>query len=372
VAVSPTTAGSLTNKVEAHSGESDTNADNNAATVTAGGVNQADLQMYVNGSNVGTVTVNDQINFQLSMVNAGPTTASNVVITDTLPAGAQLVAVTPITVSDPAGACATQDGVVTCTWSSVGNNHTVGASIGIRMSASGAVTNSASVTSASVDPDPSNNTSSFTVNVHAPPMSVTTAATLPKGNVGSAYAATLAASGGNPPYTWSIASGTLPAGLTLSEDGRISGTPTADGQGSFTVQASDLTAVTATKAMTLTIDPLPLCQSGPKVGVTVARDGSGGLTVTLTAQPSSSTPNNRLKQIQFTAATNARIDVPSVGGRAGVADSNGNISLVLSEQPTSVTFSVHRRAAGPTTVPLTVIDSCGSWKTFVGGGAAGF
>src|SRR5262249_12498648 len=65
--------------------------------------------------------------------------------------------------------------------------------------------------------------------VAAGPLTITTTA-LPGGVVGAAYSATLAASGGTPPYTWAIASGALPAGLTLApSSGVISGTPTASG-----------------------------------------------------------------------------------------------------------------------------------------------
>ena len=64
--------------------------------------------------------------------------------------------------------------------------------------------------------------------------------TLPGGVVNSAYSATLTATGGVPPYTWSISSGSLPAGVTLnSSAGSISGTPTAKGTSSFTAMVSD-------------------------------------------------------------------------------------------------------------------------------------
>jgi hypothetical protein len=57
---------------------------------------------------------------------------------------------------------------------------------------------------------------------------VATTTSLPNGQVGSAYSATLAATGGSLPYKWTIASGTLPAGLSLNGSaGTITGTPTA-------------------------------------------------------------------------------------------------------------------------------------------------
>jgi hypothetical protein len=61
-----------------------------------------------------------------------------------------------------------------------------------------------------------------------------TTATLPAATVGTKYSARLAAQGGTTPYTWSIVSGKLPTGLTLSSTGVITGTPTAKGTFSFT------------------------------------------------------------------------------------------------------------------------------------------
>jgi mannan endo-1,4-beta-mannosidase len=52
---------------------------------------------------------------------------------------------------------------------------------------------------------------------------------LPSARAGAAYSHTLQAAGGSSPYSWSIASGSLPAGLTLSSSGVISGTPSAAG-----------------------------------------------------------------------------------------------------------------------------------------------
>ena len=49
---------------------------------------------------------------------------------------------------------------------------------------------------------------------------------LPTGQVGKAYTATLSASGGVAPLSWALTTGTLPAGLALNAAGTISGTPT--------------------------------------------------------------------------------------------------------------------------------------------------
>jgi hypothetical protein len=60
-----------------------------------------------------------------------------------------------------------------------------------------------------------------------PPAALTiSTSSLPTGQTGVAYSAVLAATGGTPPYTWSLTSGTLPAGLMLNAStGAIAGTP---------------------------------------------------------------------------------------------------------------------------------------------------
>ncbi|NJD10603.1 MAG: hypothetical protein FIB01_09280, partial [Gemmatimonadetes bacterium] len=70
---------------------------------------------------------------------------------------------------------------------------------------------------------------------------------------GTAYSKQLTATGGLGTFTWTVSSGTLPAGLTLTSGGLLSGTPTAAGTGSFTVQASS-GGQSDTQDLTLTVD----------------------------------------------------------------------------------------------------------------------
>jgi len=65
----------------------------------------------------------------------------------------------------------------------------------------------------------------FNFNPPAPPLTISTTA-LPNGTQSTPYNQGLTAAGGTTPYTWSLFSGTLPSGLTLSTSGQISGTPT--------------------------------------------------------------------------------------------------------------------------------------------------
>jgi hypothetical protein len=82
---------------------------------------------------------------------------------------------------------------------------------------------------------------------------------LSRGAVGVPYAATLLPIAGQAPFTWSVSAGTLPAGLTLSAGGVLSGTPTAAGTRSVTVKVVDGSAVpqTATRTLTFHINPAP-------------------------------------------------------------------------------------------------------------------
>jgi hypothetical protein len=111
----------------------------------------------------------------------------------------------------------------------------------------------------------------------AAPLVITTAA-LPGAKYGTAYSQTLAASGGIFPLKWSLAagSGPLPAGLTLSAAGVLSGTPLAVGTFAFTVQVADASAPQqqATKSFSITVASL--------------------YTVSFYVQPSDSSPNKQI------------------------------------------------------------------------------
>ena len=71
--------------------------------------------------------------------------------------------------------------------------------------------------------------------------------------VGAQYLLTLQVSGGVAPFTWRIAEGSLPTGLSLSSAGSLSGTPTNAGTFSFTFQVTDGTGQVATRSFTLSV-----------------------------------------------------------------------------------------------------------------------
>ncbi len=100
---------------------------------------------------------------------------------------------------------------------------------------------------------------------------VITTESLPGGTVGTAYSQALAADG-TAPISWSVTSGALPAGLTLSSDGKITGTPTAAGTSTFTVTATNASG-SASKAFTITVNyqPTTITTQPQNVAVTVGQ-----------------------------------------------------------------------------------------------------
>ncbi len=106
-----------------------------------------------------------------------------------------------------------------------------------------------------------------------------TTASAPAGTVGVSYSLSFAASGGIPPYTWSITSGSVP-GLSLSTTGTLSGTPTTVGSYSLTVRVTDSVQATASRAYTVTV------ATPPAIGTTSLPNGTANVAyspVTFTA-----------------------------------------------------------------------------------------
>ncbi len=99
---------------------------------------------------------------------------------------------------------------------------------------------------------------SFSVTIAPPPALKITSSSLPGGNVGVPYGQGLTATGGFPPYTWAQSGGSLPAGMSFSSTGVVSGTPTAPGTYSFGAMATDTSGGVTTASVSLTIQPAPL------------------------------------------------------------------------------------------------------------------
>jgi hypothetical protein len=89
-------------------------------------------------------------------------------------------------------------------------------------------------------------------------LGITSSATLPTGTLGAAYSQALTTSGAALPTTWAVTTGALPAGLSLSSAGVLSGTPAAVGTSTFTAGVTDSAMAFSSQTFSLTILPSSL------------------------------------------------------------------------------------------------------------------
>lgn len=206
--------------------------------------------------------------------------------------------------------------------------------------------------------------------IQAAALAISTGTTLPGATKGTPYVATLAATGGTVPYTWTIPGYTLaPPGLSLSSNGVVSGIPTTTGTFDFIVQVTDSAAAsviavfevkvtTVTAALAITTDStLPAAMIG--TSYSQALSASGGTTpyVWALALGSGSLPPG--------------LSLTSSGIISGTPTTQGEYYFtVYVTDSVSVavqkTFSLAASAPGAArTGTLSQVASGGGWKTSV-------
>ena len=190
--------------------------------------------------------------------------------------------------------------------------------------------------------------SSFTYTTATSALAVSTTS-LSAGTVGTVYSASVQASGGTTPYTWSLSSGTLPAGLTLSSAGAISGTPTAAGTASFTVQVKDGANATATKSLSIVV--------AAAASVTLSINGSISIAAS-NGVPYSSTDQATGGTLPYSwSVTSGQLPTglsltSTTGNIAGTPTTNGQYTFTL-----QVTDSSTTKQAASTSYTISVSSS---------------
>ena len=204
----------------------------------------------------------------------------------------------------------------------------------------------------------------FSLTIAPATISITTL-TVAGGTVGTPYAASFGASGGITPFTWSAAG--LPAGLTMSAGGTISGTPTAPGSFNITVTVKDSAGASVSKPFPLTV----VLPAVPPLNFTGISATSGALqqpqlqvtlgnpypvdvvaTLTLTFAPDSGPEDPAI--LFSTGGRTARITIPagSTTGATSVGVQTGSVAGLI-------TISAQLQAAGldvtPTPAPVRTI-----------------
>lgn len=155
----------------------------------------------------------------------------------------------------------------------------------------------------------------YNLTIGAPTVVVAPAGGIASPAIGTAYSLTFTASGATHPYGFVISAGALPAGLSLSSAGVLSGTPTAAGTFNFTVQATDANLFAGTRAYSFTIAPptlgvvpatLPTGTRNVAYSQTVSASGGTtpySFTVTAGALPAGLTLNSTTGVVSGTPTT---------------------------------------------------------------------
>ncbi len=198
-----------------------------------------------------------------------------------------------------------------------------------------------------------------------PALAVTTATTLPTGFVGTSYSQQLMATGGSGTgYAWSVATGALPAGLTLSSGGLITGSPTAAGAFSFSAKVLDSVGNAATANFTIQVYaaftlsapsatvPGPGTTGGVYNGTITATGGSGSYAWSITGLPSdgiSASPNGGMVNLSGTPTS-----ATTVTFTASVKDTVTNQTLGPN------TYSIVVSNPAPLTLPSTTPSTLGA------------
>jgi hypothetical protein len=238
------------------------------------------------------------------------------------------------------GTVAATGGTPPITWTATG----LPAGLGINAS-TGAITGNpttAGTTTASITATDSTNPTHLTATANlsitiVAPVSITTAS-LPGGTVGTAYSATVAASGGTLPITWT-ASG-LPGGLGINAStGAITGNPTAAGTFTAAITATDSTNPTHLTAtanlsisiagpLTITTSSLPDGIQGQAYATTVtAGGGTGPYTWSASGLPSG---------LGINVSTGQITGIPAAAGTTTAA-----ITVTDSTSPTHLSMTVN-------------------------------
>ncbi|MEB2185281.1 putative Ig domain-containing protein [Xanthomonas campestris pv. campestris] len=188
--------------------------------------------------------------------------------------------------------------------------------------------------------------------------------TLPPAVRGTPYSQVLTATGGVAPYTYSVASGTLPAGLTLASNGTLSGTPTAEGSTSFTIAVADAGNATATQAYTFTVStaaPVAVADtaatmSDAAVTVPVTTNDTGNITaIAIATAPTNGTAVvNGLELVYTPTAGFVGTDVVTytVTGSGGTSAA-ATVTIAVNARPIAVSVTAEAVPGAASQVDLT-------------------
>jgi hypothetical protein len=232
---------------------------------------------------------------------------------------------------------------------------------GLTLSSTGAVSGtpaqsgnfSFSVSVKDTSSSPQTASRAFSINIVAatPTLQITTNS-LPAGQVQAPYTAQLSSTGGTAPDSWSVSSANLPAGLTLSSTGAISGTPTQSGNIPFSLSVKDSSSSPQTASHPFSIN---VTATTPTLQITTASLLVGQVQATYTAQLSSTGGTAPDSWSVSSGSLPAGLTLSSTGAISGTPTQSGTVSFSVSvkdssssPQTASRAFGINISAATPT------------------------
>ncbi|WP_206543617.1 beta strand repeat-containing protein, partial [Sphingomonas sanguinis] len=217
---------------------------------------------------------------------------------------------------------------------------------------SGSFTFSVNALDSSTGSGPYSATRSYTLSIAAPTLTLAPA-TLVNAMVGSAYSQALTVSGGTAPYSYAVTAGALPAGLTLSSTGTLSGTPSAPGTSNFTITATDIQNFTAVRAYTVTVaDRAPVAgavsmtvaANSPANAVTLNLSGGTATSIAIGTPPNHGTLTGSGTSISYTPSLN-------YSGSDSFTYTATNASGTSAPATVTITVAAPTLTLSPTTLP---------------------
>ena len=316
------------------------------------------------GKTASTAYAAGNFNYTISVTNRGPASASSVVVTDTLPAG--------VTFVSASGSGATNNGVVSWSLGTLTNNQVTNLILTVTAPLTGTLTNVASVSSPTGDPNLTNNVTPPVVTSVTPLADVSVSKTGPAGIIfGTNFNYTITVSNAGPSTATTLSvTDSLPAGLMF-----LSSVPVTTTNASSQVIWPNLGSLTAGGSTNLTVTVISTLRGS------VTNIASGGSPV---ADP---VPTNNVTPPVITAVTNfppvANSDsyavnenstntlnplvndvVRTPGGTLsiiGVSATNGTATII----GTNIIFTPTPNFVGTATIGYTITDNVGGTNSTV-------